>query len=85
MQRINTSLSDKKAIFQIKHEALTPFDCLVLDFHHFKEVFVLIFVSIDFQDILKAVQKVIEQRLMLQYQKVSQVVDCAALMRQVFS
>ena len=84
MSRVNAGLSNVEAIFHVQDQPLFSLDCLISNFQYFIEVVVLHLISVDLKNVFKSIQKVVECRLMLQNKQVNQVIDCAALMRQIF-
>ena len=62
---------------------MLPLNRLVPHLNNFEEVLVLQLVPIDLEDVLQAVQEVIECRLMMQDQQVDQMIDCSTLVRQI--
>lgn len=70
-----------KAIFHVQYQSLLSFYGRVSHFHNLVKVVILKLISVDFKDVLKSIQEMVECRLVLQNEQVDQVVNCASLMR----
>ena len=72
-----------KAVFKIKNKTLLTSDSQVVNFHYFKEVFILSLVPINLHDIFESIQEVVERGLVLQDEHFGDTIDCSTFMWQV--